>query len=97
VSDYAFPSNHAVVAAAMAIALFLISWRLGVLALIATALMGVSRVYVGAHYPDDVAAGLLVGDRGAAASLRDPVVEKLCDSRLRLLLTASPVPARSGR
>ncbi len=47
VTDYAFPSNHSVIAAAVTAALLLVSWRVGLLAVLATAIMGFSRVYVG--------------------------------------------------
>ncbi|QWF80050.1 phosphatase PAP2 family protein [Amycolatopsis sp. CA-230715] len=59
--DYSFPSNHTVVFAAFTGAVFLLNRAWGVLALVATLVMGFSRVYVGAHYPHDVLGGLVVG------------------------------------
>lgn len=61
VTDYSFPSNHAVLAASAAVALWLVDRRLGVSAAVLAILMGFSRVYVGAHYPHDVLAGFLLG------------------------------------
>ena len=60
-ADAAFPSDHAVMAGAVAAGLWLVSWRLGVLAAAAALLMAASRVYIAAHYPHDVVAGLLLG------------------------------------
>lgn len=60
-TDWAFPSNHTVVAFSAATALFLVARRLGLVAYVLAVLMGASRVYVGAHYPHDVAAGMVVG------------------------------------
>ncbi|MEV0741850.1 phosphatase PAP2 family protein [Streptomyces sp. NPDC050549] len=59
--DWSFPSNHATIAAAAAVALFFVSRRLGALAAVAALAMAVSRVWVGAHYPHDVVAGILIG------------------------------------
>ncbi|MER5946246.1 phosphatase PAP2 family protein [Streptomyces sp. NPDC001904] len=59
--DWSFPSNHATLAAAAAVALWFVSVRLGVVASVAAVLMAASRVWVGAHYPHDVVAGLAVG------------------------------------
>lgn len=61
VDDYAFPSNHTTVAVAFAVGLLVVSRWIGAVAVLAAVAMGVSRVYVGAHYPHDVAAGALVG------------------------------------
>ncbi|MET7690505.1 phosphatase PAP2 family protein [Streptomyces sp. NPDC005483] len=58
--DWSFPSNHAAIAAA-AVALLFVSRRLGAVAAVAALAMAVSRVWVGAHYPHDVVAGVLVG------------------------------------
>ncbi|GAA5041282.1 phosphatase PAP2 family protein [Streptomyces similanensis] len=59
--DWSFPSNHMVIAASAAVALLFVARRPAAVALVAAVAMGVSRVWVGAHYPHDVLAGLLVG------------------------------------
>ncbi|MET7692836.1 phosphatase PAP2 family protein [Streptomyces sp. NPDC005483] len=90
--DWSFPSNHAAVAAAAAVALFFVSRRLGALAAVAALAMAASRVWVGAHYPHDVVAGLAVGALVAlllTAALRsrpDALVRRLSATRLRPLL-----------
>ncbi|PBC77273.1 undecaprenyl-diphosphatase [Streptomyces sp. TLI_235] len=85
--DWSFPSNHTVIAFAAAAALWTANRRLGALALIAAALMGVSRVWVGVHYPHDVLAGALVGLLAgallaAAAGRAAPLVERARTGRL---------------
>ncbi|MEU3340466.1 phosphatase PAP2 family protein [Streptomyces sp. NPDC006668] len=59
--DWSFPSNHAAIAAAAAVALLFVSRRLGALAGAAALAMAASRVWVGVHYPHDVVAGVVVG------------------------------------
>ncbi|MFC0864329.1 phosphatase PAP2 family protein [Sphaerimonospora cavernae] len=59
--DFSMPSDHSVIAGAFAAGLFLLDRKLGVLAAVLAVLMAFGRVYVGVHYPLDVAAGLLTG------------------------------------
>lgn len=59
-TDWSWPSNHATIAVAIAIGVWLMSARLGALALMVGGLIAVSRVVVGVHYAHDVAAGALV-------------------------------------
>lgn len=57
-----FPSDHAVAAFAIAFTVLLVgSWRVGVLYLLGATAVGLTRVFVGLHYPGDVAGGALVG------------------------------------
>lgn len=60
-ADASFPSDHATMAGAVAVGLLLAHRRLGVIAAVLAVLMAADRVYVGAHYPVDVLAGLAVG------------------------------------
>ncbi|MFD7341793.1 phosphatase PAP2 family protein [Streptomyces violascens] len=90
--DYAFPSNHTTVAAAAAVALFLVNRRLGIVASVFALLMAASRVYVGAHYPHDVLVALVVGGAvsfavtWSARRFGAPLVTRLRGGALRPLL-----------
>ncbi|MEV7344411.1 phosphatase PAP2 family protein [Streptomyces sp. NPDC093544] len=92
--DWSFPSNHAVIAAAAAVALLQVSRRLGAVAVLAACAMAASRVWVGLHYPHDVVAGVLVGTLVAmllTTALRripDSLAERLTATPLRPLLVA---------
>ena len=59
--DPSFPSDHATGAFAIAIAILLHHRRAGWIALALAALIAVSRVMLGTHYPSDVLAGACIG------------------------------------
>lgn len=94
-TDFAFPSDHAVMAGAVAMGLFTVSRKWGTVAVVAAVALAASRVYVGAHYPGDVVAGLAVGALVswlgwlAVGPLLTRVASALCASRLRPLLAST--------
>lgn len=61
IGSMAYPSNHTVIAAALASALVLTGPRLAWIAVILAAATGAGRVLAGHHYPHDVIAGAGLG------------------------------------
>ena len=61
-TDFSFPSDHATAAGAVAVGLLLTNRGWGhIAAVAAVVMMAFARLYVGAHYPGDVLAGLRLG------------------------------------
>jgi len=100
-TDFSFPSDHATVAGAVAVGLLLANRTWGRLAIGAALLMAFTRVYVGAHYPGDVLAGLALGAATALAVhlVVVPVVVRLVERLAptpvgRLVTVAGPTTER---
>jgi membrane-associated phospholipid phosphatase len=91
-TDASFPSDHATMAGAVAAGLWIVNRRLGIVAAAAAVLMAATRVYIAAHYPADVLAGLLLGAIVAVGTwllVRRALiwgVEALSGTRLRAVL-----------
>ncbi|GAB3566407.1 phosphatase PAP2 family protein [Spelaeicoccus albus] len=66
-SGQSFPSDHTTAGCAIAFALLFFSWykKWGVLALIASVLVGFARIFCGVHYPLDIAGGIVTALVGA--------------------------------
>jgi membrane-associated phospholipid phosphatase len=67
---YSFPSEHAAVYGAISVVLFHFDYRFGMVGLVTTSLVALSRVVVGAHYPFDVVCGALIGALVSYVSVR---------------------------
>ena len=81
-TDPSFPSNSASVLFGMAWGIFLYNKKAGAVLLVLASLHGLTRIYVGVHYPLDILCGMLVG-LGVALfftmifKLIDPLVDRL--------------------
>jgi undecaprenyl-diphosphatase len=98
-TDFSFPSDHATAAGAVAVGLLFVNRRWGIVASALAVLMAFTRVYVGAHYPGDVVAGLALGGIVAVAGWFSvvPVLRRLArwltSTALRPLVTSVKQPA----
>jgi undecaprenyl-diphosphatase len=87
-TDFSFPSDHATVVGAVAAGLLFTNRRWGSIAAALAVVMAFVRVYVGAHYPGDVLAGLALGAAVAAVGRRIAVPEL---TRLATWLSQTPL------
>ncbi|MFJ8002612.1 phosphatase PAP2 family protein [Streptomyces sp. NPDC096310] len=87
-TDYSFVSDHATMAMAVAVGIFIAHRRFGLAAIALALLEGFCRVYMGVHYPTDVIGGFALGT--AVALLLTPLA-------LALLTPLVSAVARSGR
>ena len=82
-SDNSFPSGHTgCVFAVASVIFFMMPKKVGIPAMIVASLVGISRLYVGVHYPTDIIGGFIIGMfTGFIAKL---IVEKVGSKRKAL-------------
>lgn len=61
IDQYSFPSGHTTAAFSLAVSTGLVFSGLTVACITLAALVGISRMYLGVHYPSDVLAGVFLG------------------------------------
>ena len=69
-TDASFPSDHTTVSFAIAFAVVMFDTVTGIVFLVIAAIIGIGRLFIGAHYPGDVAAGVVVGLGAAIVVVR---------------------------
>src|SRR3954447_7808072 len=69
-TDASFPSDHASVSYAIAFAVLAFDPIAGAIFLIGATIIAVGRLFIGAHYPSDVATGLVIGLLAAGVVVR---------------------------
>ncbi|MGW1224943.1 phosphatase PAP2 family protein [Streptomyces sp. NPDC002530] len=87
-NDFSFVSDHATMAMALGVGLFVAHRKFGIAAIALALLEGFCRIYMGVHYPTDVVGGFALGT--AVALLLAPLA-------MMLLTPLMGAVARSGR
>ncbi|MEV7284648.1 phosphatase PAP2 family protein [Streptomyces sp. NPDC093252] len=88
-TDFSFVSDHATMAMALAVGIFVAHRRFGLVAIGVALVEGFCRVYMGVHYPTDVVGGLALGT--AVALLLSPVATALLTPVVRAVAGSSRV------
>ncbi|MFE2046339.1 phosphatase PAP2 family protein [Streptomyces sp. NPDC059477] len=88
-TDFSFVSDHATIAMALAVGIFVAHRRFGLVAIGVALVEGFCRVYMGVHYPTDVVGGLALGT--AVALLLSPVATALLTPVVRAIEASSRV------
>ncbi|GGS08508.1 phosphatase PAP2 family protein [Streptomyces humidus] len=74
-TDYSFVSDHATLTMAMAVGLFVVNRKFGLVGIGIALLEGFCRVFMGVHYPTDVVGGFALGT--AVTLLLSPIASML--------------------
>ncbi|MFJ7078013.1 phosphatase PAP2 family protein [Streptomyces sp. NPDC098781] len=90
-TDYSFVSDHATIAMALGVGLFVANRKFGLIGIGLALLEGFCRIYMGVHYPTDVVGGFALGT--AVALLLSP----LAMAMLTPLMSAIERSPRGGR
>jgi undecaprenyl-diphosphatase len=77
--DFSFPSDHAVGGFALAFGIWLYDRALGGPLLVLAAILSLSRVVVGTHYPGDVLAGAVIGTAVSGGLFVIPTARRLLE------------------
>ncbi|MFG2588130.1 phosphatase PAP2 family protein [Streptomyces sp. NPDC048438] len=96
-TDFSFVSDHATMAMAIAVGLFVANRKFGLVAIALALLEGFCRVYMGVHYPTDVIGGFALGT--AVALLLAPLAMMLLTPLVGAVARAGVLGrlVRSGR
>jgi undecaprenyl-diphosphatase len=102
-TDFSFVSDHATLTMAVAVGLFLVSRKVGLVAIGVAVAEGFCRVYMGVHYPTDVVGGFALGTAVAlllaplAMAMLTPVAAAVARSRAGWLVRSPKGAVRTHR
>ncbi|GAA2387595.1 phosphatase PAP2 family protein [Streptomyces glaucosporus] len=100
--DFSFVSDHATLAMALAVGIFMVNRKLGLVGILVAVFAGFCRVYMGVHYPTDVIGGLALGTAvalllaPAALALLTPLLRAVASSPAGRLVSAPRTAARDA-